>query len=612
LSTPEATPVAVTQSPPGYQAEAVRRLYLGIEGAMPFIPLLPLVLVLGLWQHADKVWLLVWLAIAGAATPLWQYLVVRRYRAQSPEPVQGARWGRAIVLPTTVDGIVWGIAGIVFYSPDSLLQQLVLLALVVGIPAGSLFVTSWWPPVFYGNCYPLILLTAGGLAYRGSPEQLALSIGLVVYAVILHQLMKKAQAVAMETIALRFEKQDLIDQLQREKAVAERANLAKSKFLAAASHDLRQPLHAMTLFVAALDSYPQAPETRAMIGNVRRCTTALESLLQTLLDISKIDAGIVEPRIRSFSMAPLIQCLGTEFALQARPAGLALTTRCGDLTARSDPDLVERILRNLIVNAIRYTAAGSIEICCEASAAGIVVEVRDTGVGIPQDQHERVFEEFIQLGNPERDRTKGLGLGLAIVRRLADLLGIRVGLDSAPGKGSVFRLTLPVGDAATVVEAPPVLDASNAALAGSVVAVLDDEADVRDGMRILLEGWGCGVIAAEDAETIIAKFHACGLVPDIVLADYRLRGNTTGVDAIKTINDHFRTDIAAAIITGDTAPERLLEAQASGYILLHKPLRPAKLRALLVGLEQARGIDSPFPLTSSAPPALREQPDLRA
>jgi CheY-like chemotaxis protein len=323
---------------------------------------------------------------------------------------------------------------------------------------------------------------------------------------------------------------------------------------------------------------------------VQRCTTALESLLQTLLDISKIDAGVIEPHPEHFRLAPLLERLGAEFAPQAQAAGLELSVHCPDATVQTDPALVERILRNLIGNAIRYTPDGGIDIGARATGAGITVEVSDTGIGIPADQQERVFEEFVQLGNPERDRTKGLGLGLAIVRRLAGLLQLPITLVSEPGKGSTFALSLPPGNPDEAVDRVPGTEAAPNSLAGRLVAVIDDEADVRSGMHKLLEGWGCRVFAGEDASTVIARLTAERIVPEVVLADYRLRGNTTGVQAIQALRDHFGIDIPAAIVTGDTAPERLAEARSSGHLLLHKPLRPAKLRVLLQNL--GRGLET--------------------
>jgi two-component system, sensor histidine kinase len=566
------------------RAEAVRQLYLSVKG-VALLPLFPTLLVAATWSHITHSLALAWLACAVLVLEGRRRFCIHYFKV-APKPQDAARWGRYMTLSTGVDGLLWGIAGIFFYIPDNLSLQMLLLTLLVGIPAGSIHSTSWWPATHRAYSIPAVGLTAIGLFARGDVGEIGMGVGLIGYLVMLHFIMREANGSAMETIALRFEKQDLVDQLQQEKEVAERANLAKSKFLAAASHDLRQPLHAMTLFVAAMEDSARYPETKGMLGNIQRCTTALEALLQTLLDISKIDAGVIEPQITDFHVTRLVEQLAAEFGPQAKAAGLDFATQCGDFAIHSDPALVERILRNLINNAIRYTPTGSVAIRCHADDDKVTIEVIDTGVGIPVDQHERVFDEFTQLGNPERDRTKGLGLGLAIVRRLAALLHATVVLESAPGRGSAFRITLPRGSPVTHAEQTVPADHSPSSLQGTIVAVIDDEADVREGMRTLLDGWGCRVVAGEDAESVIAQASATGIVPDILLADYRLRDNATGVQAIEAVRAHFGRDIPAAIITGDTAPERLAEAQASGHLLLHKPLRPAKLRVLLQNLKR--------------------------
>jgi signal transduction histidine kinase/CheY-like chemotaxis protein len=581
------TLAADTKRTAHFRAEAVHRLYLGVKSVAHFLPLLPMLLVAGIWSHVSSTAVLLWL-LAAVSMPVAQYLLSRRYFKDIPHELDAPRWGHYITGTALIDGIVWGTAGILFYLPGEAPQQLLLLALIIGIPAGSIFSTSWWPTTQYVNAGASVGLTAFGLLSRGTTGEIVMGAALLLYLVILYFIMREAHGTAMETIALRFDKEALIEQLQHEKGIAEQANLAKSKFLAAASHDLRQPLHAMMLFVAAMDNQVQPAETRAMLGNVQRCATALESLLQTLLDISKIDAGIIEPRLQDYRLAPLLRRLEAEFAIQAQLSGLKLTAQCDDLTVNSDPDLVERILRNLIANAIRYTHAGSVDVCCLSEAGGITLSVSDTGVGIPADQHERVFEEFVQLGNPERDRTKGLGLGLAIVRRLADLLDAPLTLDSQPGRGSAFRILLPAGDPSAAAERELTTSSAASSLSDMTVAVVDDEADVREGMRTLLEGWACQVVTGESALSILAELDRQGVIPDVVLADYRLRGETTGVQAIGVIHEHFGKEIPAAIITGDTAAERLIEVQASGYVLLHKPLRPAKLRVLLQNLR--RGI----------------------
>jgi two-component system, sensor histidine kinase len=491
------------------------------------------------------------------------------------------------------DGVIWSSLAWITLGNVTMAGSVLVLATLAAMVGSAMSRLSAVFPIFIIFILTMMVCTSSKIILLGDPAYEALGMAAVIYLISLMLMARNGSQEIRAAIKLRFENSDLIEQLRVEtelaeaaKRQAEQANAAKSKFLAAASHDLRQPLHAMTLFVAAMEDNARYPETKDMVGNIQRCTTALEALLQTLLDISKIDAGVIEPQLDNFSLVQTIEHLQLEFAPQAKAAGLAFAVQCEDVVVHSDSSLVERILRNLITNAIRYTPHGRIDIRCQATHDGIRVEVADTGIGIPAEQQERVFDEFVQLGNPERDRTKGLGLGLAIVRRLANLLAIPLTLESTPGEGSTFTLMLPMGDPLLAIDRTPVEKVLPNSLAGVIVAVIDDEADVREGMRSLLVGWGCRVFAGEDAATVVAKLETSGMAPDVVLADYRLRENTTGVEAIQALRAHFQHDIPAAIVTGDTAPERLSEAQASGHVLLHKPLRPAKLRVLLQNLSR--------------------------
>ncbi len=567
------------------EAEATRQLFQGILGVVPLMPVVPLALVLGLWAYVDRIELLIWF-IAALIVPASQYILALRYRAHPPEPEGAARWARYITWTSLIEGVVWGVAGIIFYVPDALPAQLILLGLIIGMPAGSVFPTSWWPASFYTVAYSEVGLTALGLALRGNPGEIGMAVALVVYMFMLHQMMRQAHGVAMETIALRFENLDLVDRLRQEKQVAEQASIDKSKFLAAASHDLRQPLHALSLFTRVLEERTSDPDTRGLVDKIQRCVVALETLFQSLLDISRMDAGIVETKTVHFPVAPLVERLYAEYAPQAEAEGLRMVKHCGEITAKSDPALVERVLRNLIANAIRYTRAGEIDVQCTSVHAGIEIEVRDTGIGISEDQHERVFQEFVQIGNPERDRSKGLGLGLSIVHRLAGLLDTCVELRSVPGVGSSFRFTLPAGDPEACVDTAEMPILPSSVLANALIAVVDDEVDVREGMRMLLENWGCRVITAEGSASLLAALDETGLKPDILVADFRLREGSTGLAAINHIESHFGASIPTLIITGDTAPERLSEVHSSGHMLLHKPVQPAKLRVTLQNLLQ--------------------------
>jgi two-component system, sensor histidine kinase len=249
---------------------------------------------------------------------------------------------------------------------------------------------------------------------------------------------------------------------------------------------------------------------------------------------------------------------------------------------RSDATLLERILRNLVHNAIRYTNAGGVVVGCRRRGDAVRIAVCDSGVGIEAMHLSDIFQEFYQVANPERDRTRGLGLGLAIVDRLARLLNHPLDVVSVPGRGSVFSITVPRGEAATAEPYPsPPVEVFEGKLGGALVVVIDDEAAVLDGMREVLQQWGCRPVLADSADEALSQLAGAKSRPAAVIADYRLRAGETGTAAIERIRSAHGSDIPGVIITGDTAPDRLREAEASGYHLLHKPVRPVRLRALL-------------------------------
>jgi CheY-like chemotaxis protein len=289
---------------------------------------------------------------------------------------------------------------------------------------------------------------------------------------------------------------------------------------------------------------------------------------------------------RDFRVATILDRIRNDYAPLAREKGLKLVVAPSRAVLRGDPMLIEQLLRNLAANAIRYTEAGGVAIGCRPRAfdgkPGYVLEVRDSGIGIPADQHEHIFAEFVQLGNPERDRTKGLGLGLAIVRRLSDLLETPVELRSAPGRGSRFAVRVAAGTTpATVAAEEPM---RRDLLQGARALVIDDEAAVRAGMQALLAGWGCEARTFESGAAALAATRASGWQPHIIFADYRLRGAENGVDTLNRLRAAYQPAPAGVIVTGDNAAEQVRSVVASGYHVLYKPVAPAKLRSLMQGL----------------------------
>ena len=373
--------------------------------------------------------------------------------------------------------------------------------------------------------------------------------------------------------------EDATQFIRQGKEKSEHANLAKSKFLAAASHDLRQPIHAQGLFLEVLARTELSEQQRMLLTNARAASEASSEMLNTLLDFSRIEAGVVEPQLQPFRLQPLLNKIEIELAPQADEKGIVYRTRETHLAVQSDPSLVELILRNLVSNAIRYTERGGLLVACRRHGQRAVLEVWDTGIGIAPTQQQDVFREFHQLGNPERDRRKGLGLGLAIADGLARTLGHELSLASTPQRGSVFRLALPIANSSLPVE-PSESPKNNTQLLNARVLVIDDDESVRVGMSHLLCNWGCECDTAESIEEalIMARAHA----PDVVISDYRLRECNTGVEAIAALRELLGNSLPALLITGDTAPERLLEAQASGIPLLHKPVLPSQLYRGLV------------------------------
>ncbi|MET4180687.1 signal transduction histidine kinase [Bradyrhizobium sp. JR7.2] len=377
-------------------------------------------------------------------------------------------------------------------------------------------------------------------------------------------------------------------QVELERKVAERthelelANAAKSRFLAMASHDLRQPLHALGLFVAQLRTPLRSGERTRTIELVDATRKEMDEMLNSLLDMSKLDAGILTPTITEFPIARLLQKIETTFGQATRETGLSLRVRRSDAWVRSDAMLLERILLNLVSNAVRYTLRGGIIVGCRRRGEMLRIEVWDSGPGIPEDQKQNIFGEFFQLAARDRSRYGSMGLGLAIVDRLRLLLNHQIDLASTVGRGSRFAITVPMADKC-VTSTEPVDPPHPAAFAveGKVVLIISDAPIVQEGTGGLLGRWGYTVLTTGSDEAALIRFAERQQRPDLIISDYHLASGKTGIRAIEQINAAFGSSIPAILISGDTAPEPAREAKDRGYILLHKPVDPMRLRAVM-------------------------------
>jgi signal transduction histidine kinase len=524
-----------------------------------------------------------WLAIFIGMNAL-RLSAARRFLATAPARRMQQPWPALAVVGHGAGGAAWGVLGaaIVALRPDAPEYLLVLLFVIAIFAVAQAAAPTRYPPAYYAwvACAMGPPLVAAIL--EGSEVYVAATALGVMFLGSITIIARSTQRLMVEAAARELERARLLESLTAQKDALDEANRAKTRFLAAASHDLRQPMQAITLLVESLQDRVRDPELHGTVRSIRSSVSTMASLLNAILDISKFDAGTVQPEREHFAFAPVMERLRHAHGEAAAHKGLELRCVPTRAVVETDPVLLFRILSNLVANAVRYTEHGRVLVGCRRRQGGVSIEVWDTGPGIPEAQRREIFREFVQLGNPERDRDQGLGLGLAIVERTAALLGHRLGVRSWPGKGSVFSIDVARGDPARVRAAVP-LEA--APLEGCSVIVVEDQPDVRAAMKVLLEGWGCRVHTAGSGEQARDQLARLGTAPDMVIADVRLPGTEDGIAVLDFIRARY-PGTGGVLVSGDIAPEVLRRAQDSGYTLLHKPVRPARLRALMGNLRR--------------------------
>lgn len=557
-------------------ADQSRRMPLAVGGLLVFLAVMA-AQRLPIWIPA--LWFTVALAI----------LLVRRHwlgllPLQTHVPVE-QRMRIAIGL-SLLNGCAHGISLAAFpWLQES--ERAFFTLLLLGLATGAVGTTAGHRRIYLS--YMLAAAGALPLVWAFTPgaglAEISFSVLIVPYLLVLVGLANNAWRDFNESVHMRYKDRALAAQLAEALAQATAANQAKTRFLAAASHDLRQPLHTIGLLVAALSLRPIEGRDREVVDLLSQVTVALSEQLDQLLDISKLDAGVVQPEKKMVDLGELLKMHHAEMRGAIEEKGLrpVLDTPLG-VHCWTDPTLLLRILRNLTENAIKFTPSGRIELRMRVADGVATIEVEDTGRGIPETEREMVFEEFYQVDNPERDRTKGLGLGLSIVRRLCGLLGMEISLRSAENRGTCISLRLPLGALSTVApaQAQPVQRHS---FAGLCVLLIDDERSVRMGMRVLLEELGCRCLDASSREEAVKL--ARSRKPDVILADLRLRQGQSGINAIADVVQAVGPT-PSILISGDTAPDRLQEATRAGIKLLHKPVGLPTLQAELGRVLDAR------------------------
>lgn len=389
-----------------------------------------------------------------------------------------------------------------------------------------------------------------------------------------------AQRLAWGREELERQVESVTQELRLKKEQAESATLAKSRFLAAASHDLRQPSHALGLFVARLGQLPMDAQMRQLVDSLQVTVQAMQDLLDSLLDLSRLDSGNVAVRMEAIDLNALLDALRSAMQTMAETKGLRLRIRPTRLWVYSDAMLLQRMLMNLVTNAIRYTEQGSVLVVCRAhGAGGLRIEVWDSGIGIAAEHHEDIFKEFYQLARQAGDHHLGLGLGLHIVQRSAALLGHQIALRSNLGCGTRFTIVL---QQAAAQSHPLVTErlGTPGDLHGMRVLLIEDNPHAREAVHALLESWGCQVFQASTYAETLQHVPTWG-VPDVILSDYQLGAGATGIDCIAAVRSQAQANVPACLLSGETHEDFLQAAKAAELPVLHKPVRPAKLRSLL-------------------------------
>lgn len=526
---------------------------------------------------------------------LVRLVLSRRYfsRSATMEPREAANWGWRAALLSWWSSLLWGVLGWVGFAMGD--PQLLAFTCVVltGLVCGAVPSLSAFPAAYAGSLLAMLApVTAQCLLQSGDTYTIYLFFLACLAGVNLYY-SRVTYRTLCETIRLRLENLDLVSRLEQERDRAQAADQAKSRFLAAASHDLRQPIHALGLFVAGLAALAErgdvlADKAREVAARLGAVIGNLGGLLNGLLDISQLDAGVVAVKREAVSLERLFADLADEFIATARSRHLRWRVRHSQQWVDSDPVLLKRVLDNLLSNAFRYTERGGVLLGCRRRGAELEIQVFDSGPGIVAEFRRQIFEEFVQLHNPERDRSQGLGLGLAIVRHTTRLLGHEVRLESVPGRGSMFSVRVPLSAPAGLSSAPPVLARPADALG---ILIIDDERTVLDALRNLLEVWGHRVYAGASVEEACDRHgEAAEVGPaavDLILSDYRL-SRMTGLEAISRARQYLKRSVPAMIITGDTSAACLDEAAASQLRVLRKPLDATLLRDSLKACLEAR------------------------
>lgn len=545
-----------------------------------------IVLAFIMWDKVSTTALIVWLLILFVVIALGSPAIVKFYGEFDRESYNDQFWGRILLLYLFVRAIVWGSGGILFYVPDVLEYQLLLLLFIVGGAGLVAIQAAAYKPAFFTMMYPVLFPVIIRFAMDLDGLHIAIALLTFMYGVALAYFYQNIHQTIEESLILRFDKASLAEKLATQKQAAEKAYKDKTRFIASVSHDLRQPLHAQGLFIEELQYRIKDSETKAIVEKLNTSLNAMSSLFNSLIDMSKLDVNAIRPSVKRVAIAGIFNDINLDFQTEARAKKLKLNVQKTNLLVYSDPQLLGRIIRNLVANAIEYTKKGHILLGCRRNGNYISIQVWDTGIGIPDGQRQAIFEEYHQLNQSKQKKNERSGLGLAIVARLSRLLNHEVSVNSYPGKGTVFSIKIaraePVAPVRMVQQKSEPIQNGFALKHKHVLLIDDDELFLQQSAK-LLRSWGIIAITASNKKQAMEIMTLANSLEqpkfDLIVTDYHLNELKTGLELLMDIRVMRHTATPAIILTGDTSIH--YDMINEDIFLMYKPLRVAKLKSLM-------------------------------
>lgn len=547
-----------------------------------------LVLVLGL-SGASIVGLIVLVTVILSASLVQKKLQKEFFNTENIKDEN--KWELKQTVVSSIEGLIVSSGAMLLLDLDKPLVVYVVVFLIVAAAFSAVLALVSSIKTYFGWMLVLLVPLTINLGLSGNSFYMIIAVLVMLVGLSTAALLaKNLHEEFLRSLQLRSENLDLLEVVKQERNIAKKernraedANKDKTRFLAAASHDLRQPLHALGLFTDALEHKLNEPEQFELMGKVKEATTAMDGLLHSLLDISRLDAAVIMVEATPILIRNLLVKIVDSFQPLAESKNIKLRLECLPCAVVSDVVLLENVLRNLLGNALKYTDKGSVYVRCEEVDETVSVSIQDSGIGISKENQQLIFSEFYQVHNPERDRTKGLGLGLSIAKRSCELLGHTLRFESELDKGSTFTLEMKASKLEHVEqaeEASPIVKQLDA-----TVLVIDDEDAILQGMEQMLTPWGCEVLRAANKADALIQLKQHGKTVDLIIADYRLRENALGTDAVSAVHQAIGSnEVPVIIITGDTDPERLKQVQEAGYHILYKPVPAIQMRVLMQNL----------------------------